>query len=183
MTFFWLGAGCAAPFITRFGVLELGMSEGASFSLMMLLVLCTGVFAYPAGLVGDRFGKKGAMSIGLVFFAAAILIGSQAQTMEQILPAILLIGVGNTIPFVLNFPMLIDLIPQERAGEFVGLGSLLWSVGQPFGALIGGALADVTGGYRVTFIFAGIMMIAAFLVLQTVRPHSRQIPAPAALAA
>jgi MFS family permease len=102
--------------------------------------------------------------------------------MEQILPAILLIGIGNTIPFVLNFPMLIDLIPQERAGEFVGLGSLLWSVGQPFGALIGGGLADVTGGYRVTFIFAGIMMIAAFLVLQTVRPHSRQLPAPAVLA-
>ena len=49
------GGGAATPFLTRFGVFELGIEEGTSFLLVMLLVLCTGVFAYPAGLLGDRY--------------------------------------------------------------------------------------------------------------------------------
>ncbi len=181
MAFFWLGGGAASPFLTRFGVAELGVSEQTAFILVMLLVLGTGVFAFPAGLLGDRWGKKRVMSVGLAFFAVAIIIGSQARTMEQLLVAILFVSLGNTIPFVLNYPMLTDLIPQERAGEFVGLGSMLWSIGQPVGALLGGALFDVTGGYRVTFIFSGLMMIAAFVALQQVRPPTRstaQVPEP-----
>lgn len=172
MTFFWLGGGAAAPFLTRFGIFELHLDEGTSFLLVMLLVLCTGVFAYPAGYLGDRFGKKRVQSFGLAFFAVAILVGSQARSMEQLLPAIFFVGIGNTIPYVLNYPMLADLIPKHRAGEFTGWGSMLWSVCQPIGALLAGALADVTGTYRSAFIFAGMMMVVSFAVLQSVNaPH------------
>ena len=174
MTFFWLGGGAAAPFITRFGVHELGLSEGTAFFLVMLIVLCTAVFAYPAGYLGDRYGKQRVQSAGLLFYAVAILVGSQVRTMAQILPAIVVVGLGNTIPTVLAFPMLADLIPRSRAGEFTGLGSMLWSISQPLGALLGGALFDVTGGYRATFIFAGVMMIVSFALLQTVRPPPRE---------
>ena len=176
MTFFWLGGGAAAPFLTRFGIFELHLDEGTSFLLVMLLVLCTGVFAYPAGYLGDRFGKKRVQSFGLAFFAVAILVGSQARTMEQLLPAIFFVGVGNTIPYVLNYPMLADLIPKDRAGEFTGWGSMLWSVCQPIGALVAGALADVTGSYRSAFIFAGVMMVVSFALLQTVNaPHPTRV--------
>jgi MFS family permease len=183
MTFFWFGGGAATPFLTRFGVIELGLDEGTAFILVMLVVLCTGIFAYPAGWLGDRYGKKRAQSAGLAFFAVAILLGSQARTMEQLLPAIVLVGIGNTIPYVLNYPMLADLIPKDRAGEFTGLGSMLWSLCQPVGALLGGALADVSGGYRATFIFAGVMMLVSLALLQTVHPPAVRhaaAPAPAA---
>ena len=177
MTFFWLGGGAASPFLTRFGIFELHLDEGTSFLLVMLLVLCTGVFAYPAGYLGDRFGKKRVQSFGLAFFAIAILVGSQARTIEQLLPAIVFVGIGNTIPYVLNYPMLADLIPKDRAGEFTGWGSMLWSVCQPIGALLAGALADVTGTYRSAFIFAGVMMVVSFVALQSVNaPHpTRQL--------
>lgn len=168
MTFFWLGGGAASPFLTRFGVFELGLDEGTAFVLVMLLVLCTAVFAYPAGYLADRFGKKPVQSAGLVFFAVAILAGSQARTMSQLLPAIFFVGVGNTIPTVLAFPLLADLIPTDRRGEFTGLGSTLWSLAQPLGALLAGVLVDLSGGYRWVFIGSGLMMLASFLVLRTV---------------
>ncbi|MGN6700399.1 MAG: MFS transporter [Thermomicrobiales bacterium] len=174
MTFFWLGGGSAAPFLTRFGVHELGLSDGKAFFLVMLIVLCTAIFAYPAGYLGDHYGKKPVQSAGLLFYGVAILISSQARTMEQILPAIVFVGLGNTIPTVLALPMLADLIPKRRAGEFTGLGSMLWSLCQPLGALIGGALADASGGYRLTFIFAGVMMLVSCVLLQTVRPRAAE---------
>jgi maltose/moltooligosaccharide transporter len=175
IAFFWLGQGAAAPFITRFAVVELGMSESGGFVLMLILVLCAGICAYPAGLLGDRYGKKRVMSVALAFFAVAILLGSQARTMQEIVPALVFIGIGSTIPFVLNLPLLVDLIPTARAGEFVGLGSMLWSIGQPVGALLGGLLVDMSAGYRLTFVFAGLMMVASFVALQFV-----QAPAPQA---
>ena len=174
MTFFWFGGGAAAPFVTRFGVHELGLSEGRAFFLVMLIVLCTAIFAYPAGALGDRYGKKRVQLAGLIFYAVAILVSSQARTMAQILPAIVVVGLGNTIPTVLAFPMLADLIPKARAGEFTGLGSMLWSLTQPLGALLGGALFDITGGYRATFIFAGLMMFVSFALLQTVHPPATE---------
>ncbi|HET8628387.1 MAG TPA: MFS transporter [Thermomicrobiales bacterium] len=176
LTFFWLGGGAAAPFLTRFGVHELGLSDGTAFFLVMLIVLCTAVFAYPAGYLGDRYGKKVVQSAGLLFYGVAILVSSQVRTLEQILPAIVFVGLGNTIPTVLAMPMLADLIPKARAGEFTGLGSMLWSLSQPLGALIGGALADASGGYRLTFVFAGLMMFVSFALLQTVRTGSRAHP-------
>ncbi|MEA2639083.1 MAG: hypothetical protein QOF51_477 [Chloroflexota bacterium] len=174
MTFFWLGGGAAAPFLTRFGVFEPGLDAGTSFFLVTMLAICTAGFAYPAGLLGDRIGKKRVQLIGLVFFAVAILLGSQARTIEQLLPAIFFIGIGNAIPYVLAFPLLADLMPQERAGEFTGLGSMLWSLTQPFGALLAGALADLSGGYRWGFVFAGLMMLCSFAVLLTVQAPGRQ---------
>src|SRR5204862_6850714 len=163
MTLFWLGGRAATPFLTRFGIYELGVDEGTSFLLVMLLVLVTGAFAYPAGYLGDRFGKKRVQSAGLAFFAIAVLIGSQARTMEQLLPAIFFVGIGNTIPYVLNYPMLADLIPKERAREFTGWGSMLWSVCQPIGALLVGALSDATGSYRAAFVFARALRAVGLL--------------------
>src|SRR5207247_7172133 len=105
MTFFWLGGGAASPFLTRFGVFELGLDEGTSFLLVMLLVLCTAIAAFPAGYLGDRIGKKRVQLVGLAFFSIAILVSSQARTMPQLLPAIAFVGVGNAIPYVLAFPL------------------------------------------------------------------------------
>jgi MFS-type transporter involved in bile tolerance (Atg22 family) len=74
------------------------------------------------------------------------------------------------------------LIPKERAGEFTGWGSMLWSVCQPIGALLAGALSDATGSYRSAFVFAGVMMAVSFLALQTVRTPQLHVEiAPAAL--
>ncbi len=179
MTFFWLGGGAAAPFLTRFGVCELGLEQGASFLLVMGLVLCTALAAYPAGHLGDRFGKKRVQLVGLAFFSVAILAASQARSMEQILVAVFFVGVGNAIPYVLAFPLLADLMPRDRAGEFTGLGSVLWSLVGPLGAMLGGVLVGISGGYRLGFIFSGVMMICSFLALLSVRAPAKASPEPA----
>jgi MFS family permease len=183
MSAFWCGGGAATPFLTRFGVFELGLDERTSFLLVMLLVLCTGLAAYPAGWLADRIGKKRVMSTGLGFFACAVLIASQARTLEQLIPAIVVVGAANTIPYVLNYPMLADLIPKSRAGEFTGLGSMVWSISQPIGALLAGALVDVSGSYRLAFLFSGVMMIVSFSILRTVHPPTSTSSEAAAIVA
>jgi MFS family permease len=175
MAVYWLGAGAAAPFITRFGVNELHLDQSQSFVLLLVVVLSTSVGAIIAGVVSDKIGRKRVLQPALLMFAVAAIIGSQVQTVWQALPVMVIVGLGNAAPTALNISLLADLVPKARAGAFMGYGNLVWSVAQPLGSLIAGTLVDYTSSYRGIFIFAGACMIAASLLMRNVHsPHSER---------
>jgi MFS family permease len=174
MAIYWLGAGAAAPFITRFGVVELGLQSHEAFLLLLVVVLATSIGAIIAGLLADRYGRKRVLQPALVLFAVAAVIGSQVHGVAQALPVMLLVGLGNAAPTALYLPLLADLVPRSRAGAYMGYASLVWSVAQPLGSLLAGVLVDVTGSYRGIFIFAGVCMLAASFLMRNVPSHQRE---------
>jgi len=172
MAVYWLGAGAAAPFITRFGVKELGVSEETSFLLLLVLVISTPVGALVWGKLADQVGRKRVLQPALVLFALAALAGSQVREIGQAIPVIVLIGLGNAAPTALNLSMLADLVPKKQAGAYMGYANMVWSVAQPVGAFASGMLIDVTQSYRGVFILAAICMIIAALILRRVPDHA-----------
>jgi Na+/melibiose symporter-like transporter len=94
MGIYWLGAGAATPFITRFGVIELRIPESSSFTLLLVIVLATAAGAVATGYLADKIGRKRVLIPGLAIFAIAALVGSQTQTLDQALPIMLLVGIG-----------------------------------------------------------------------------------------
>jgi maltose/moltooligosaccharide transporter len=168
MAIYWLGAGAAAPFITRFGVVELGLQEHDAFILLLMVVLATSIGAIVVGLMGDRFGRKRVLQPALVLFALAALVGSQVHDVVQALPVMIFVGLGNAAPTALHLPLLADLVPRARAGAYMGYASLVWSVAQPLGSLLAGVLVDATGSYRGVFIFAAACMLAASFLMRKV---------------
>ncbi len=172
--FFWLGNGAAVPFITRFAVEVLGVSEGQAFDIMLVAVACTAASAVPAGWLGSRFGKQPVLAIGLLAFALTALIGSQARSVPQAVAAMAALGVCNAIATALTFPLLADLMPRDRLGEFTGVGSLVWSLAQPLGSFSAGVVIDLTGSYRSVFVVSGLLMLLSFSLLLTVRVDRTQ---------
>jgi len=168
MAIYWLGAGAAAPFITRFAVVELGLESQQAFVLLLVVVLGTSIGAIIAGLLGDRFGRKRVLQPALMLFAVAAILGSQIHGVEQAVPIMLLVGLGNAAPTALYLPLLDDLVPRSRAGAYMGYATLIWSVAQPVGSVLAGMLVDATGSYRGIFIFAGVCMLAASLLMRGV---------------
>jgi predicted MFS family arabinose efflux permease len=79
------------------------------------------------------------------------------------------IGLANGVWTALNTPLLIDLVIPERAAEMTGLGSGVWSLTQPIGAVIAGILIGNFDSYRASFIGAAVLVLIAFLLLLTVR--------------
>lgn len=178
-TFYWMGTGGVIPYITRFGVKELGMSEGDSFLLALPALGGSIVGAVIAGFLADRIGKKPVLAIALAYFAVVALIGSQAQTVMQAYIAMAVIGIGNGALTALIVPLLVDLVPPERAAEMTGLGSGVWSLAQPVGALVAGVIIQLSAeNYRLSFVGAAVLVAVSFAVLLTVRaPHHRlQVP-------
>jgi maltose/moltooligosaccharide transporter len=169
---FYLGAGGATPFVTLFATKALRVSDSQAFFLVIVIVLCTALGAVPAGLLADRVGKKPVLIVGLVLFSIGALVGSQVPSVKAAIPAMILVGLGNACPTALTIPLLADLIPVRRMGEFIGLGSFVWSIAQPIGSVGAGALVNsaLPSTYRHAFIWAGVLMACAAAVMLTVRP-------------
>jgi Na+/melibiose symporter-like transporter len=165
---YWLGTGGVLPYLTRFGVHELGMSEGDAFTLLLPALGGTIIAAVPAGYIADRRGKKPVLVVGLLAYAILAFIASQVQTVPQALMALGVIGLANGVWTSLGIPLLVDLVPRERAAEMTGLGSAVWSLAQPVGAVFAGILIG-SGDYRASFIGAAFLILASCAVIFTVR--------------
>lgn len=168
--FFWFGTAGVVPFITRFAVTELETTEGVAFQLFIIAVAGTAIGTLPVGWIADRAGKKPVMIAGLVLFGITALVGSQVRTVESAMVAMAVIGLANAACTVPLLPLLADLIPRDRAGEFSGIGTGVWEFAQPFGAIMGGAIADGTGSLRSTLVVAGVLVLVASVLLTRVRP-------------
>lgn len=178
--FFWFGTGGVVPFLTRFGVDALHLPESQSFIPVLPAVLGTAIFAVPAGLVAERLGKKPVLLAGLLLYGLTGALGAQiVQDLPQALIIMSIIGLANAITTALIFPLLADLMPPERAGEFTGLGSLVWSLAQPVGAVAAGAMADAMGTLRGAFLAGGLSVLVAFALLLSVHAERVQ-PSPVA---
>ena len=176
---FWLGTGGVLPYLTRFGVHVLGVSEGTAFQLFLPALVGTIVGSVPAGYAADRIGKLPVLATGVLAFSLIAFVSSQVETFQQALIAMAVIGLANGVWTSLAVPLLIDLTPPERAAEITGLGSGVWSLSQPIGAVIAGLLINSFDSYRASFVGAASLVMVSFVLLLTVRP-ARAHRSPAA---
>jgi maltose/moltooligosaccharide transporter len=182
LTLFWLGNGGAVPYVTLFGEETLHLTGGDTFLPPIAYLVATVLAVIGAGYLADRISKKVILTTGLLLYGVGAIVGSQSQDMTQAMLALAVIGLGNAGPAATLNPLLTDLIPRKRTAEFIGLGSAVWSLVQPIGAVVAGLIVDFVThlvgpqeAYRWTFIFAGVMVVMAAIVLQTVRP-GRPVP-------
>lgn len=167
---FWFGIGGITPFITRFGHQELDIPERETFLLLLAVMVTTLLFAAPAGWLGDHVGKKVVTSWGIAAFALFIFMGSLLQTKEQAIIVLGLAGLAQAVPTVLAYPLFTELVPGARMGELTGMSTMVWSLAQPLGATVLGAVADQTGTLRSVMVGGAISLMIAWAILQTVHP-------------
>jgi maltose/moltooligosaccharide transporter len=175
--FFWLGTGGVLPYLSRFAVNELHTSEGDSFLLFLPALIGTIASAVIAGYAADRLGKKRVLAAGVAAYAVFVLIGSQVQDVPQALVAMAFIGLANGVWTALSMPLMVDLVPPDRAAEMTGLGSGVWSLTQPVGSLFAGFLITIFANYRASFIGTAVLVFVSFLLLLTVRAPRATAPA------
>jgi Na+/melibiose symporter-like transporter len=152
------------PFATR----VLRVSESRAVLLFMLLVLVTGLFALPAAWLAARVGLKRVIAGGMVLIAVATPVTLVAHTMAQLLPALLVAGVGNAALSVLTWPLLTMLVPPERVGVFAGLKTSAESISALFTAVIAAGMVGLWG-YRSIFVVLLVAIVASLAVFATIR--------------
>lgn len=125
------------------------------------------------GHLGDRFGRKRALQLGLVLFAATSLLAAFATTSGQLIGARALMGVGAAFIFPATLAILVNVF-TERKERATAIG--IWSACTGLAV----ALGPVTGGFLLEhFSWGSIFLInvplaaVAFLLGVILVPNSK----------
>jgi DHA1 family multidrug resistance protein-like MFS transporter len=133
-------------------------------------------FASPLwGRMADRYGRK--LMVLRSAFAISICTVLMGLVLDvwQLLAARVLMGVfaGFSAASVV---LIASQVPQRRLASSLGLMSTAQLVGSLMGPVLGGALADLTGSYRIPFFVAGSLSMTAFFLAWWLVPETFSAP-------
>ena len=99
-------------------------------------------FLLPAGALGDRFGRRGALQVGLVIFLAASLLAMGSDTAGQVIFWRCLMGVGAALTMPATLSILTTVFPPEERARAIAIWSGFAGAGGAIGLLAGGLLLE-----------------------------------------
>ncbi|MFD3314394.1 DHA2 family efflux MFS transporter permease subunit [Streptomyces sp. NPDC058694] len=121
---------------------ELGASTGEQQWMADAYVVVFAALMLPAGLLGDRFGRRRMLMVGLGVFLAGSLVGALAGDVTWVVVARAVMGVGGALVMPLALSVLPSLFPPTERTKAVGIISAASALGMPLGPIIGGWLLD-----------------------------------------
>jgi EmrB/QacA subfamily drug resistance transporter len=100
------------------------------------------VFLLTGAALGDRFGRRRMFIIGLALFTAASAAAALAPSMEALIAARAVQGIGGAIVTPLTLTLLSAAFPAEKRGMVLGAWSGIAGLAVAAGPLVGGAVVD-----------------------------------------
>lgn len=96
----------------------------------------------PAGLLGDRFGRRKMLIAGLVLFGSASLVGTFADSAATLIAVRAVMGLGGALIMPLGMAIIPSLFPSGERARAVAVMTAGMALGMPLGPIIGGALLN-----------------------------------------
>src|SRR5438874_4377305 len=91
------------------------------------------------GALGDRFGRKGALNIGLAIFATGSFLAGISNTANQLIICRAIMGMGGAFVMPATLSILTNLFPVHERARAIALWAGV--------AGAGGAIGPITSGY------------------------------------
>jgi EmrB/QacA subfamily drug resistance transporter len=131
-----------------------------------------------AGALGDRFGRRRILVIGLVVFGLASLGAGMAPTAELLMAARAVMGVGGAfiMPSTLSILVQVFREPRMRA-QAIGIWAAVAGVGVALGPIIGGLLLEQFSWHSVFLVNPPLIVVVFGATLLCV-PESRDESRP-----
>ncbi len=126
----------------------------------------------PAGALGDRYGRKGALLIGLLIFAAAAVAASMSDSPNQLIALRASMGVGAALIMPATLSTITVVFPPEERAKAIALWAGFAGAGGALGALASGLLLRWFWWGSIFFVNVPLVLIAAVPILLFV-PSSR----------
>ena len=128
------------------------------------------------GLLGDRFGAKRVLVIGLLVQAMGALGYVAAGNLAGFYAAAALFGFIYSGVMPLYSVIARENFPLKIMGLMIGGISMGGSLGMATGPVVGGMIYDAVGSYRWLYVGSCAMGLGAFLIAMTFRPIAKAEP-------
>ncbi len=154
--------------------------DASNSQLQWIVDSYTLVFAgllLTAGALGDRFGRKGALQIGLVVFAVGSGLSALATDPNHLIATRALMGIGGAFIMPATLSILTNVFPAEERGRAIGIWAGVSGLGVALGPLLGGYLVEHFGWHEVFTVNLPIA-VAALVAGAFLLPRSKDPAAP-----
>ncbi|SNX82862.1 related to multidrug resistance protein [Melanopsichium pennsylvanicum] len=137
-----------------------------------LLSVCA--FSSIYGRLSDIVGRKGALLIALTFFTTGTCLCAVAKSMDVLLVARFVAGIGGGGLLTTSSICMTDLVPLRQRGLWQGITNILFGSASALGGPLGGFINDAFGwrtafGFQVPFLLIGAVCIGMFVNIPIAR--------------
>lgn len=168
--FFWFsGYNAIETFFTLYVVNVHGLTAGAGTQMLTIFSVAFVIFAFPAGLIGSKLGRKRTILIGLtgliVCFIPFIFV-------EQLRLLQILLGLGGLFWACINInslPMVVELASDTLVGTFTGYYYFASFSAAILSPIVFGFVRDQTGNYSNLMVYSCAAFFLALLAVLFIR--------------
>lgn len=133
--------------------------------VILAYLLTMTVTVVVAGRLGDLYGHRRLLVIGLMLFTVASLAGAASPDLSVLFAARAVQGIGGAVLMAMPMSIARSTVAAGRAGMVMGLLGSTSAIGTALGPSLGGALM-VRFGWQAAFVLpaAGGLLVAALAV-------------------
>jgi EmrB/QacA subfamily drug resistance transporter len=144
---------------------DLGATLGGLEWIVNAYTLSFAVLLMTGAALGDRFGRRRMLTIGLGVFTLASAAAAVAPTAGALIAARAVQGAGGALVLPLTLTLLSETFPAGRRGVALGIWSGVSGLGVALGPVIGGAVVSGISWHWIFWINVPIGLVVAPLAL------------------
>jgi DHA2 family multidrug resistance protein-like MFS transporter len=130
----------------------------------------------PAGVLGDRLGRRRVLLIALVVFGASSVAASQVTTAGQLIAMRVVMGTGGAFILPISMAVIPTLFSERERPRAIAIGGAGMFLGLPLGPLVAGWLL-VNYEWGSIFLINAPVVMAALVGVWLFVPESRDASA------
>lgn len=124
------------------------------------------------GKIGDRFGRRNVVLVGLVLFGSASIAAGLSQNLPTLLVFRIMQGVAGALITPNTNALIRESVPEARRGMAYGILGAVIGVAAGAGPPIGGGLVEIAG-WRAAFFFNVVVIVPAVILGWRILPKSK----------
>jgi UMF1 family MFS transporter len=168
---YWLYIDGVDTIITM--AVDYGLALGLPQSSLITALLITQFVGFPAALVfgrvGQRFGARAGIFVGIAVYAAITFWATRIQVARDFYALAIAVGLVQGGVQSLSRSLYAQLIPPDKSGEFFGFYNMMGKFAAVLGPLLVGWTALLTGDSRRGVLAILVLFVAGGLLLLRVR--------------
>ena len=150
---------------------DLGSTQAQLIWAINAYSLVFAALLFTWGVLGDKFGRKRILLIGLTMFGLASALCAFATSPEQLIAARALMGIGGASVLPVTLSIITVIFPPQERGKAIGLWAAAVGGAVALGPIVGGLLLEhpnwfhwLTGNDWGSVFFINVPIVIAGLI-------------------
>ncbi|MFW0789533.1 MFS transporter [Gordonia sp. CPCC 205333] len=148
---------------------EIAVAVGADANEMTWIIdgytLALAALLLPAGAVGDRYGRRGVLIVGLVIFAIASLLPIWTDGPTELIATRLLAGIGAALIMPSTLSLITSNVPEHKRPVAISVWAAVAGAGAIAGFFVTGVLLQFFSWESIFITFAASAAVTTALCL------------------